>query len=140
EGPGDRPVSGNGAGARARRSAEGSTESPGMREPSGTSGDPAASPAQTGRLRQAAQVAALWLDPVVTIDVPSTQVGVLSRATWLHRTLPRWKTTVEPVAKYMAGAIGEARSSQVEQMPMEMPGGDPGAMMERIGGTMFGVQ
>src|SRR5690625_6034151 len=25
-------------------------------------------------------------------------------------------------------------------MPMEMPGGDPGAMMERIGGTMFGVQ
>src|SRR5699024_8107911 len=23
---------------------------------------------------------------------------------------------------------------------MEMPGGDPGAMMERIGGTMFGVQ
>src|SRR5699024_7140442 len=40
----------------------------------------------------------------------------------------------------MAGAIGEAISSQVEQMPMEMPGGDPGAMMERIGGTMFGVQ
>src|SRR5699024_11783927 len=88
-------------------------------------------------LRWSGHVAPRSLAPVVTIEVPSTQVGVLSRATWLHRTLPRWKTTVEPVAKYMAGAIGEAISSQVEQMPMEMPGGDPGAMMERIGGTLF---
>src|SRR5690625_7373651 len=106
-----------------------------MPEPSGTPGDPAPTPAQTERLRQAAQVAALWLDPVVTIDVPSTQLGVLSRATWLHRTLPRWKTTVEPVAKYMAGAIGEAISSQVEKMPMEIGRASCRERVERRGGA-----
>lgn len=137
---GDNPVNWTMAEDIARRTAEGAAQIPGMPEPSGTPGDPAPTPAQTEQLRQAAQVAALWLDPVVTVDVPSAQLGVLGRATWLHRTLPRWKSTVEPVSKYMAGAIGEAISAQMQQMPMEMPDGDPGAMMERIGGTMFAVQ
>src|SRR5699024_7234801 len=83
-------------------------------------------------------------DPVLAIDVPSTDLAVYSRGTWLHRTLPRWKPIVEPVAKYMAGAIGEAISAQLGQMgelgDMPIPGGDPAAMMERVGGTMFGVQ
>ena len=136
---GDNPVNWTMAEDIARRTAEGSTQIPGMPEPSGTPGDPAPTPAQIDDLRQAAQVAALWLDPVLAIDVPSAQLGVLSRGTWLYRTLPRWKSTVEPVSKYMAGAIGEAIASQMQDMPMEMPG-DPAAMMERMGGTMFGVQ
>ena len=95
-------------------------------------------------------MARLWLDPVLAIDVPTAELQVYSRGTWLARTLPRWKPIVEPVAKYMAGAIGEAISAQMGQMGdlgamgaagMQMPGGgDPAGMMERIGGTMFGVQ
>src|SRR5699024_3414311 len=115
-------------------------------DPSGTPGDPGPTDARTAELRQAAQVARLWLDPVISFDVPATELGVYSRGTWLHRTLPRWKPIVEPVAKYMAGAIGEAIAAQLGQMGdlgeagMPLPGGDPAAMMERIGGTMFGVQ
>lgn len=143
---GDSPVNWDMAEDIARRTAAGQTGIPGMPDPSGTPGDPGPTEARTAELRQAAQVARLWLDPVISFDVPSTELGVYSRGTWLHRTLPRWKPIVEPVAKYMAGAIGEAIAAQLGQMGdlgqagMPLPGGDPAAMMERIGGTMFGVQ
>lgn len=143
---GDSPVNWDMAEDIARRTAAGQTGIPGMPEPTGTPGDPGPSDSSVSELRQAAQVARLWLDPVISIDVPSTELGVYSRGTWLHRTLPHWKPIVEPVAKYMAGAIGEAIAAQLGEMGdlggagVGMPGGDPAAMMERIGGTMFGVQ
>ena len=141
---GDNPVNWQMAEDIARRAAAGQEGIPGAPEPSGTPGDPSPSDEAAAELRQAAQVARLWLDPVLAIDVPSTDLAVYSRGTWLHRTLPRWKPIVEPVAKYMAGAIGEAISAQLGQMgelgDMPIPGGDPAAMMERVGGTMFGVQ
>lgn len=135
----------------ARRTAAGQEGIPGAPDPSGTPGDPGPSDEQVAQLRQAAQVARLWLDPVLAIDVPSTELEVYSRGTWLARTLPRWKPIVEPVAMYMAGAIGEAISAQLGQMGGAegipgmpgmpgMAGMDPAAMMERIGATMFGVQ
>jgi putative hydrolase len=133
----------------ARRTAAGQATLPGAETPAGTPGDPSPSAEQVAQLRQAAQVARLWLDPVLAIDVPAAELQVYGRGTWLARTLPRWKPTVEPVAKYMAGAIGEAISAQMGQLGdaagavpgMQLPGGgDPAGMMERIGGTMFGVQ
>ncbi|WP_193104301.1 zinc-dependent metalloprotease [Brachybacterium sp. FME24] len=151
---GDSPVNWEMAEDIARRTAGGMAGIPGAPEPTGTPGDPDPTAAQAADLRQAAQVARLWLDPVIAIDVPTHELGVFSRGTWLHRTLPHWKSIVEPVAKYMAGAIGEAIASQMGQMGdmdgaggmggtgengMGLPG-DPAAMMERIGGTMFGVQ
>ncbi|MFC7373803.1 zinc-dependent metalloprotease [Brachybacterium sp. GCM10030268] len=145
---GDNPVNWDMAEDIARRTAAGMAGIPGTPEPAGTPGDPNPSESQIEDLRQAAQVARLWLDPVIAIDVPAHELGVFSRGTWLHRTLPHWKTIVEPVAKYMAGAIGEAIASRMGQdgelgglgeAGMPMPG-DPAAMMERIGGTMFGVQ
>lgn len=139
---GDGPVNWTLAEDVARRTAAGQAQMPGLPAPTGTPGDPTPTDAQVSELRQAAQVARLWLDPVLAIDVPSQELGVLGRGTWLYRTLPRWQSTVEPVAKYMAGAIGEAIAAQLGQMgenPLPMPG-DPAAMMERFGGTMFGVQ
>ena len=142
---GDDPVNWQMAEDIARRTAAGQAGIPGGEAPAGTPGDPTPSESSISELRQAAQVARLWLDPVIAIDVPATELGVYSRGTWLHRTLPRWKPIVEPVAKYMSGAIGEAIAAQMGQMGdlgagMQMPGGDPAAMMERMGGTMFGVQ
>lgn len=143
---GDSPVNWQMAEDIARRTAAGQAGIPGAPAPAGTPGDPSPAAGTISELRQAAQVARLWLDPVISIDVPSTELVVYSRGAWLQRTLPRWKPIVEPVAKYMAGAIGEAISAQLGQMGelgeagMAMPGGDPAAMMERIGGTMFGVQ
>lgn len=138
---GEGPVNWTMAEDIARRVLSGTALVPGAPEPTGTPGDPAPTAEQVQELRQAAQVASLWLDPVLAIDVPSHELEVVGRGTWLHRTLPRWRSTVEPVAKYMAGAIGEAITAQLSQMPeAQLPGGDPAAMMERVGGTLFGVQ
>ncbi|AXK44697.1 zinc-dependent metalloprotease [Brachybacterium saurashtrense] len=142
---GDSPVNWQMAEDIARRTAAGQTGIPGAPDPAGTPGDPSPTESDVASLRQAAQVARLWLDPVLSFDVPSTELAVYSRGTWLLRTLPHWKPIVEPVAKYMAGAIGEAIAAQMGQMgalggEMPVPGGDPAAMMERLGGTMFGVQ
>lgn len=136
---GEGPVNWTMAEDIARRVSAGSTLIPGAPEPTGTPGDPNPTPEQIQELRQAAQVASLWLDPELGVDVPAKELGVYSRGTWMVRTLPRWKSTVEPVAKYMAGAIGEAITSQMAEAPMPMPG-DPAAMMERVGGTLFGIQ
>lgn len=136
---GDGPVNWKLAQDVARQTAVSSTAVPGLPEPSGTSGDPGPTDAQVKALREAEGVARLWLDPVLSIDLPATELGVYSRGTWLARTLPRWQSIVEPVAQYMAGAIGEAIAAQMQSAPMPIPG-DPAAMMERVGGTMFGVQ
>ena len=106
EGQGDSPVNWEMAKDIARRTASGALQIPGMDAPAGTPGDPAPTGQQVEYLRQAAHVAGLWLQPVLAIDVPSAELGVYSRGSWLNRTLPRWESTVEPVAKYMAGAIG----------------------------------
>ncbi|WP_114855806.1 zinc-dependent metalloprotease [Brachybacterium sp. YJGR34] len=143
---GDSPVNWQMAEDIARRTAAGYAGLPGAEAPAGSPGDPSPGESEIAELRQAAQVARLWLDPVIAIDVPSTELGVFGRGTWLLRTLPRWKSIVEPVAKYMAGAIGEAIAAQMGQLGeagipgMPTPDGDPAGMMERIGGTMFGVQ
>ena len=139
EGQGDSPVNWEMAKDIARRTASGALQIPGMDAPAGTPGDPAPTGQQVEYLRQAAHVAGLWLQPVLAIDVPSAELGVYSRGSWLNRTLPRWESTVEPVAKYMAGAIGEAIAAQMREAAGEMPG-DPAQMMERMGGTMFGIQ
>ena len=141
-GSGEGPVNWTMAEDLARRTATGTLQVPGAPEPTGSPGDPDPTPQQVQELREAAQVARLWLDPVLAVDVPSAELAVFSRGTWLHRTLPRWKSIVEPVAAYMAGAIGEAISAQMQQMDEgRLPAdADPAGMMERIGGTLFAVQ
>lgn len=123
----------------ARQTAAGATRIPGAPEVAGSPGDPSPTPQQIAALREAGHVAALWLDPQIAIDLPAKALDVWSRGTWVNRTLPRWQSIVEPVATYMSAAIGDALAAQMQQAPAEMPG-DPRAMMERMGGTMFGVQ
>ncbi|MCL6421980.1 zinc-dependent metalloprotease [Brachybacterium sp. JHP9] len=135
----DGPVNWTLAQDLARRTAQGAVQIPGAPAPEGTPGDPNPSEQQVRELRDAANIAALWLADAIDLDLPAQDLEVWSRGTWLHRTLPRWQSTVEPVAKYMASAIGDAIGAQLRQADMALPG-DPAAMMERMGGTMFGVQ
>ncbi|MDO5663475.1 MAG: zinc-dependent metalloprotease, partial [Brachybacterium sp.] len=137
---GDGPVNWTLAQDLARRLAAGQTPLPGAEQATGSPGDPNPSAQQISTLQEAAHVAALWLAPTTQLDVPAATLEVWSRGTWVHKTQPRWQRTAEPVAKYMAGAIGDALAAQIEQAPVAMPGMDPRAMMEKMGGTMFGVQ
>ena len=69
---GDDPVNWQMAEDIARRTAAGQAGIPGGEAPAGTPGDPTPSESSISELRQAAQVARLWLDPVIAIDV---QIG-----------------------------------------------------------------
>lgn len=130
----------------ARRTAAGDVRIPGAPDVVGSPGDPAPTPEQLHALTEASHIASLWLDEQMAIDLPPQPLEVWSRGTWVHRTLPRWQSTVEPVAEYMSGAIGDALGAQMDQLrargelPEQMAMGDPRQMMERMGGTMFGVQ
>lgn len=129
----------------ARRVMAGTAQVPGMPEPDGTAGDPAPTDAQIQALRDAANIAQMWLAPVIDVDVPHSQLGVWGRGAWLARTQEQWQQIVAPVAQYMSSAIGEALAAQLRQLNqfgeegMQLPG-DPAAMMEQVGGTMFAMQ
>lgn len=116
----------------------------------GTEGDPSVSPETERALKEAGNVAAMWLAESTEFDVVSEAVSTWSRGTWVNRTLPRWQKIVEPVALYMADAIGDAMAKQLGQLG-DIPGldaaggaagmlGDPREMMKKMGGTMFGLQ
>ncbi len=114
----------------------------------GTAGDPPITPEASQALDEAGTIAQLWLAQEVDCDVPTDRVDTWSRGTWVHRTLPRWQKIVEPVAEYMADAIGDALAKQLGELG-QVPGmeglagmgiGDPRTMMKTMGGTMFGVQ
>lgn len=123
----------------AKQVMDGTARVPGADAPRGTTGDPSPTAQQKQRIEEAAHVAQMWLAPVLAVDVPRQSLEVWGRGTWLHRTQERWKGIVEPVATHMSAAIGEALSAQMGQLPTPVPG-DPAAMMERMGGTMFAMQ
>lgn len=139
---GDGPVNWKLGHDLARQTAAGSIAVPGAPAPAGSPGDPAPTDQQISALREAGNVAALWLDQQVAVDMPARALEVWSRGTWVNRTRERWQSIVEPVAQYMSSAIGDALAAQMDRagMPEGMPQADPHAMMERMGGTMFGVQ
>jgi putative hydrolase len=136
---GDGPVNWTLAQDLARRTAQGQVQVPGAESAQGSPGDPDPTDEQRRQVQEASQIASLWLADVIDFDLPAHQTEIWSRGTWLVRTLPRWQSAVEPVAQYMASAIGDALSAQLEQAAMQMPG-DPGQMMEKMGGTLFGIQ
>lgn len=98
----------------ARQTASGQVRIPGAPDVVGSPGDPSPTPEQISSLQEAAHVAALWLDPQIAVDMPARPLEVWSRGTWVHRTLPRWQSIVEPVATYMSGAIGDALAAQMQ--------------------------
>lgn len=127
----------------AKQVMDGSAQIPGMPPVTGTTGDPSPSEEQKRLLSEAANIAQLWLSPVLDIDTPHEALQVWGRGTWLNRSQDSWHQIVEPVASYMSSAIGEALSAQISKMSGDMPiplPGDPAAMMEQMGSTMFAMQ
>jgi putative hydrolase len=117
-------------------------------------GDPVVSEAAGRQVAEAAHVAGLWLDEVTTFAPVGTTTHAWSRAEWVEGTLPAWRTLVEPVAQGVGAAVGAAMRSQIQQLGegalpegMLPAGADPAAllgqlepMLERMSGSMFGVQ
>ena len=96
------------------------------------------------QLRQALNVAALWLDEATSITQLTSEPTLLTRADWARLTLPVWTQLAEPVATSISDSLAEVLDQQVleQQMPEELKGmvANAGQMMRSLGGTLFSLQ
>ena len=98
----------------------------------------------------ALRLADLWLDEVTQLPSGVQTIESWTRLEWLDRTLPVWRSLCDPVAERVVAAMSSALPSEGEQaaelgeamgaMGALLPAGGIGAIMNQIGGLMFGAQ
>lgn len=96
------------------------------------------SPAERTTTADAIRLADLWLDDATDLPSGVQTVETWSRLEWLDRTLPVWSSLCEPVASRVVAAMSNAIPQ--EQVQMLGEGNPMGAIMNQIGGLMFGAQ
>lgn len=96
------------------------------------------STAERDAVRQAAELAAMWLGEATQVSGPD-EVELLSRQQWVDATMPVWQEMSEPVASSIATALTQAMQ---EHAPEEAQGMLAGAerILRNVGGTMFAMQ
>ena len=101
--------------------------------------DPSVTPARSGAVADAGRLADLWLDQSTAFTSDGASCAALSRAEWVEKTLPVWKTLTEPVAVSVGQAITSVLRDQMPEQMRSMLGGAEG-MFQNLGGAMFGMQ
>lgn len=110
-------------------------------------GDPSVTAAEAARARSILSVADLWLDAATELPPSGGAHLAVSRAEWVERTLPTWRTVAEPVGTSVAEALSELVNPEqlaeqglsVPEMPM-LAGMDIGSMMRTMGSLSFAMQ
>ncbi len=94
--------------------------------------------AERDAVRQAVELAAMWLDEATTWGGAS-DVTLRSRQQWVDATLPVWQEMAEPVASSIAGALTRAMQEHAPEEAQEMLAGAE-RILRNVGGTMFAMQ
>ncbi|RKS72531.1 putative hydrolase [Motilibacter peucedani] len=113
--------------------------------------DPSPSFGDRGLVEQALRLADLWLDDVTALPAAGGRAEAWSRAEWVERTLPVWKSLVEPVAERVVAAMGSAMEGATAEgsegfaqlQALGMPAIDPrqlSGMIRSMSASMFGAQ
>ncbi|MDP9433129.1 MAG: zinc-dependent metalloprotease [Actinomycetota bacterium] len=97
--------------------------------------DPGTSPTDTARIREAVELADLWLNEATTLPSGVTSVEAWSRRRWVEATQPAWAQLCDPVAARVVEAMGSAMPAEMAPMAGPLMG-----MMRTVGGMMFGAQ
>ncbi|WP_411731095.1 zinc-dependent metalloprotease [Paeniglutamicibacter sp.] len=103
------------------------------------SDDPSISANRASAVANAARLAEMWLDAATVFEADGSECRAFSRAEWVEKTMPVWKSLTEPVALSVGKAITSALSEQIPEQMRPMMGGAQG-MLQSLGGTMFGMQ
>ncbi|SCB95224.1 putative hydrolase [Arthrobacter sp. NIO-1057] len=103
------------------------------------SDDPAVSESRQSAIRDASNLADLWLNNSTAFESNGQVTEAWTRKRWYDKTLGTWKQVTEPVAESVASAI---TSAMKEQIPEEMKGmlGNSDGMFRNLGASMFGMQ
>ena len=100
-----------------------------------TQPDPSPDAALVSRVQDAARLAELWLDKATDFPATGTTAAVWSRAEWVENAMPAWQRLVEPVAKSVVDAMGNAMPEEARALAGPMVG-----MLNQLGGAMFSQQ
>jgi len=94
---------------------------------------------QRTQLEAAFNIAALWLDEVISVAELTTPPRLMTRKEWVTATTPIWTQLAEPVASSISDSLTRVLT---EQAPEELQSMIAGAsqMMRSIGGTLFAMQ
>jgi putative hydrolase len=95
--------------------------------------------AERDAVRQAADLAALWLGETTDIGAAAGELQLLSRQQWVDATLPVWQELSEPVANSIASALTRAMQEHAPDEAQEMLAGAE-RILRNVGGTMFAMQ
>lgn len=101
--------------------------------------DPSLSANRASAVANAARLAEMWLDAATVFEADGSECRAFSRAEWVEKTMPVWKSLTTPVALSVGKAITSALSEQIPEQMRPMMGGAQG-MLQSLGGTMFGMQ
>lgn len=101
--------------------------------------DPSVTASRAAAVVSAARLAEMWLDSATVFEADGSECRSFSRAEWVEKTMPVWKSLTEPVAVSVGKAITGALSEQIPEQMRPMMGGAQG-MLQSMGGTMFGMQ
>ncbi|MEO6887028.1 MAG: zinc-dependent metalloprotease, partial [Jatrophihabitantaceae bacterium] len=96
------------------------------------------SAADQSAIADAVRLADLWLDEVTELPSGVQSVEAWTRLDWLSKTLPVWASLCDPVASRVVAAMGSAIPA--EQLAAMGAGNPMAAIMNQVGGLMFGAQ
>lgn len=100
--------------------------------------NPGLAPDDDEQVRSALSLADLWLDEVTDLPSGVRHAAAWTRSEWVDRTLPGWTQLCEPVAARVATAMTDVVPQ--EQLAIFGPGNPLAAIMNQVGGMMFGAQ
>lgn len=92
-------------------------------------------PAETAAIEAAVRLADLWLDAATDLPSGVGHVEAWTRLDWLTKTVPVWSALCDPVASRVVTAMSSALPQQAAAGL-----GPLGAIMNQVGGLMFGAQ
>ena len=93
---------------------------------------------QKSAVRDASQLADLWLDPVVEFSRPDYATESWSRSEWVENSFDTWTEIASPVAEETTNAMNASIQQQIPEEMKGMLGG--GNLLGGIGSMMFGMQ
>lgn len=110
-----------------------------------TGGDPTVTAAQAAKVRSVLTVADLWLDAATDLPPAGGSHVAASRADWVERTLPTWRSVADPIGVSVAQALAGVLTDQLGgELPPEMgalPGGmDLPRLITKLGRLGFAMQ
>lgn len=110
-----------------------------------TGGDPSVTDAQAAKVRSVLTVADLWLDAATDLPPAGGPHLAASRADWVERTLPTWRSVADPIGVSVANALASVIAEQLgrelpEDLASDAGGPDVGKMITKFGRLGFAMQ